>query len=71
MMLTLAVLLLHLACCTVQTACGSGDEAEAGDVAKLNSPRDDIRQAMASQVSSGRAIESPLIGPGAAALGST
>lgn len=63
LLLTLAVLLLHLACCGLQAACGSANEADADDDAKARAPREEVREAIATQSGSQRrlAADSPLI----------
>lgn len=47
LLLALAVLLAHVFCCALQSACGSGDDSEGSGAFPTPSPRDALRDALA------------------------
>ena len=69
MLLTLAVLILHLTCCMLQSACGSARDDEQDTLAtSARTPREEVREAMAR---GGQRTDnkSPLIAPPGMAVG--
>ena len=58
----LAVLLLHLSCCVLQSACGSPSGEVEGNEGDGRTPREELKEALAR--GGHRPAEAPLIGPG-------
>ena len=62
-LLTLAVLMMHLLCCALQSACGSGsDEAYDTFATSARTPREEVKEAIALGGQRRRTDKSPLIG---------
>ena len=62
LVLTLLVLLAHLACCVLQRACGSGDAGDALEADDSATPRAALKEAIAR--GGHMPDRAPLIGPG-------